>query len=372
VSAVIDLSEQPRPPRPRTGLVFVCWTGVALIFGLILRAQLRIPYSYAFLSSFGWYYPLGVLVWLACALDVRLALWKRPIASALMIRVAILLPALAVWAAVVLAWSRWTVGPDYWQKVFVDSWMFQLATAACLYFAGVGVGLAVQNFDRERQREQRELQLQVLARDAELTAIKAQLRPHFLFNSLNSILALMEHDPAEAGRMLTRLSSLLHSVFDRLDEPLVPLDRELDTVRDYLDIERIRFGDRMTFSIEADGAAKRVPVPPFLLQPIVENAVKHGIEPYGHQGSVRIAGRLEGQRLRLSVGDSGPGITGAGVETRGINGTAGSSHGLGRGLALTARRLQTVYGAERARMSTGRDAHGFIVTLELPVEPNAG
>jgi two-component system sensor histidine kinase AlgZ len=356
VSDIIDLSE-PVPRRQRLWLIVAAWTGVAIIFGLILRVQIDIPLSYAFGSSFGWYYPLGVLVWIACALDLRLALWKRPLSSALMIRGAIGLVALTLWAALIVGWSRLTVGPDYWHRVFAGSWLFQLSTTACLYGAGIGVGLMVQNSDRERLRRQRELQLQVLARDAELTAIKAQLRPHFLFNALNSILSLMEHDPAEARLMLTRLASLLHSVFDRLDEPLVPLDRELETIRDYLDIERIRFGDRMTFTIDADGAAKAVPVPPFLLQPIVENAVKHGIEPYAQHGSVRIAGHLEGLRLRVSVADSGPG--------------SGTSHGHGRGLALTKRRLQTVYGSERARMSTGRDAGGFTVTLELPVEPNA-
>jgi two-component system LytT family sensor kinase len=229
-----------------------------------------------------------------------------------------------------------------------------------IYAAGVGIGLAARNADRERRRQQREMQLEVLARDAELTAIKAQLQPHFLFNSLNSILALMDHDPPEARRMLTRLSALLHSVFDRLDEPLVPLDRELDTIRDYLDIESIRFGDRMTFSIDAERDARQARVPPFLLQPIVENAVKHGIEPHVRPGVVRVTGRLDGGRLQVSVADTGPGG----------EAPAPSAHS-GRGLALTRQRLQTVYGRHTATIRTERSAEGFTVTLDLPAAGDA-
>jgi|SoiMethySBSTD1v2_1073268.scaffolds.fasta_scaffold18071_5 two-component system, LytTR family, sensor kinase len=359
--AAPDPSERRRHVQ-RFLLVLSAWTAVSVIFGLILSLQVRLPLRYSFVSSFAWYYSVGVIVWIACVADRRLGLWRRPLTSALLIRGAIALAALTVWTVFIVGWSRWTVGPNFWEFVFADAWMFQLASTAFVYAAGVGVGLVVQSGDRAREREQRELHLQVLARDAELTAIKAQLRPHFLFNALNSILALMEHDPAEARQMLLRLSSLLHSVFDRLDEPLVPLDRELEIVRDYLDIERIRFGDRMSFSIDADAAAKTVPVPPFLLQPIVENAVKHGIEPFARQGSVRVRGQLEGQRLRLSVADSGPGINGAAMVR--------PSHG--RGMALTVRRLQTVYGSDRATLSTARDADGFVVTLDLPLDSNAG
>jgi LytS/YehU family sensor histidine kinase len=237
--------------------------------------------------------------------------------------------------------------------------MFQLLTIAMIYAAGASIGLTVQSADRERERQQREARLEVLAREAELTAIKAQLQPHFLFNSLNSILALIDDDPAEARHMLTRLSSLLHSVFDRLDEPLVPLDRELETIRDYLDIERIRFGDRMTFSIEAETAARRVPVPPFLLQPIVENAVKHGIEPYAKPGTVRVTGNVDGRRLRLSVIDSG------------ANGNGNDPSSAGHGLALTRRRLHAVYGSDGATLRTIRTVDGCTVTLDLPLEADA-
>ena len=299
MSEVVDLSDRRRPQR--IWLAAGAWTVVVSVIALILRVEDGLPLVRAVLSTSVWYYTLGVLVWAACSLDVRFELSRGTLARALVVHVAIGLAALAVWMAVVVAFSRLSVGSNYWQVVFGDWWMFQLLTTAMLYAAGVGIGLTVQSSDREREQEQREARLRVLAREAELTAIKAQLQPHFLLNSLNSILALIDHDSGEARRMLMRLASLLHAVFDRLDEPLVPLERELETIRDYLEIERIRFGDRMTFSIEAEGAAGRVPVPPFLLQPIVENAVKHGIESQARPGIVRVT-RAPGGPASPSLG----------------------------------------------------------------------
>lgn len=354
MSDVIDLSDRGR--FPRIWLALAGWTAVAITVALILSAQYRLPLPYTIPSSLAWYYALGAVVWAACRLDIRFELWTKTPARAFLAHTGTGVVAISLWAVTIIALMRMLVGPDYRERVF-DEWMFQLLTTVILYTAGVALGLTVQSFDRRRERRESESQLEVLAREAELTAIKAQLQPHFLFNSLNSILALIDHDPAEARRMLTRLASLLHSVFERLDEPLVPLDRELETIRDYLDIERIRFGDRMTFSVEAENGARQLPVPPFLLQPIVENAVKHGIEPYAKPGTVRVIGKLEGARLRLSVSDTG----------QGIDGTPSSK---GRGLTLTRRRLETVYGSDAATVRAERDADGFTVTLDLPMLVN--
>ncbi len=217
--------------------------------------------------------------------------------------------------------------------------------------------MIVESFDREQLRRQREAELELLARDAELTAIKSQLQPHFVLNSLNSILALVAHDPTRAKAMLERLASFLQSVFDRLDEPLVLLERELDTVRDYLKIEQVRFGDRLRFAIDVDGATEQVAVPPFLLQPLVENAVKHGIQPYSRQGEVRVTARRRGARVHVAVSDTGGGPK----VSRGTN---------GRGIDLTRRRLRATYGDDGALLSMSREeGGGFAVSLDLPAEP---
>lgn len=351
---VVDLTD--RRPSHRLWLALAGWTTVASVVALILRATDGLPFLAALVGASVWYYALGALVWMACTLDVRFELGTRTRSQALLAHAAIGVVALGFWMALMVTVARLTIGPNYWQAVFGGWWMFQLLSNAMVYAAGLGVGLVVRHSDRERERQQREARLEVFAREAELTAIKAQLQPHFLFNALNSILALIDHDPAEARRMLTRLSSLLHSVFNRLDESLVPLDRELETIRDYLDIERIRFGDRLTFTIDADTSARQTPVPPFLLQPLVENAVKHGIEPYSRPGVVRITGRMNGTRLRLCVVDTGPGMNGRNPST-----------GDGRGLALTRRRLQAAYSGNAATMSAERGNEGFTVTLDVPV-----
>ena len=347
----------PQPGRGRIGrvwLVLASWTAVSMAAALVLRTQEGLALPYAVLGSLAWYYAVGGLVWIVCSVHRRFEVWGRPLAYALLAHAGMGLAAIGLWAVWISGFMRLSVGPDYRQLVF-DDWWWQLMSTTMVYVAGLGVGLTVQNFDREHERQHREVQLEVLAREAEITAIKAQLQPHFLFNTLNSILVLIERDPGEARRMVTRLADLLNSLFDRLDKQMVPLEQELETIRDYLDIERIRFGDRLTFSIEADSGARRVPVPPFLLQPLVENAIRHGIEGRVSGGTVHVTGRLHGCRLRLSVAD-------AGTDT---SSTVPSTSGHGHGLALTRRRLQTVYGTDGATIFTNRGHGGFTVTLEL-------
>jgi signal transduction histidine kinase len=327
------------------------WTGAAVLMALIVSSQQELPFRFAVMGSAVWYYALGIVVWVVCALNERWTLWARPLPRALVVHLGLGVAAIAVWGTTITTYYRVQVGPEYWSLVF-PQWPWQLLTTIVIYAASLGVGVSVQGRARARARREREAQLEAAAREAELAVIKAQLQPHFLLNSLNSILALVEEEPAEARRMLVRLSSLLHSVFDRLDEALVPLERELDTVRDYLEIEQIRFGERLTFSIDADAPARQLAVPPFLLQPIVENAVKHGIEPASGGGIVRVTARLEPPFLRLAVADTG----------RGFHGGASN----GRGLTLTRKRLDAMYG-RAASLTISGEGGGCRVTLDLPL-----
>ena len=145
---------------------------------------------------------------------------------------------------------------DFWNIVFADTWMFQLLGTVFTY-AGprLGSGWSCRPSTASTRAASARLRLEAPRRRRNRRD-QRQLRPHFLLNSLNSILALIDDDPAEARRMIGRLSSLLHTVFDGLDEPFVPLDRELEMVRDYLEVERIRFGDRLQFTVEADDGGR--------------------------------------------------------------------------------------------------------------------
>ena len=343
--------------RYRIWLVVAGWSTVAVIQSIALDASGAVSFEDGFPASILSHAVLGIGVWQVWRAHARLELWKRRPLYAVSVHVAVGAGALAIWGAAEAIFARLRYGESFWQLAYADSWTLQLLSAASLYTAAVGLGVIVESVDRERLRQQREAELELLARDAELTAIKSQLQPHFLLNSLNSILALVEHDPARAKAMLERLASLLQSVFDRLDEPVVLLHRELDTIRDYLKIEQVRFEDRLRFNIEADGETEQVTVPPFLLQPLVENAVKHGIQPHTRQGEVRVTAHRQGARVHVAVSDTGSGP----------NATHGTG---GRGIDLTRRRLRAAYGDNGALLSMARgEGGGFTVSLDLPVEP---
>jgi hypothetical protein len=356
VPRTIDLTERSGPTR--VWLVVAGWTAVAAIGALILRAQVNIPLGSGFIGALINYYTVGLLVWIVCRANVRYDWWQTPPARAVLIHTCIGLVALAIWSVLQLGMMRLSVGTNFWELVYEGTWMFQLMSAAMSYAAGLGLGLMLQALDRERQRQQREAELEMAAREAELMAIKAQLQPHFLLNSLNSILALIKHDASQAQHMVTRLAALLHSVFDRLDERLVPLTPELEMIRNYLEIEQIRFQDRLRFTIEVDDEAGTVLVPPLLLQPLVENAMRHGIEPHARPGEIRVTAVLSGTRLQITVSDSG-------------QPSSGSTTGTGRGLDLTRRRLDAVYGDCGATLRLDYQPNGVSVRLDLPAKWHA-
>src|SRR5262249_867201 len=190
---------------------------------------------------------------------------------------------------------------------------------------------------------------------AQLDALKMQLQPHFLFNTLNSISALLEEDPESADQMLARLGDFLRMTLQNSGAQELSLHEELEFLRCYLDIERVRFQDRLhvVFSIDPETLTARVPN--LVLQPLVENAIKHGISKRAGAGVVEIAAQREGSTLLLKVSDDGPGefqpATGSGV-----------------GLANTRARLEQLYGSEHRFDFKQGDRGGFEVTLAIPLD----
>jgi two-component system, LytTR family, sensor kinase len=350
----IDLSDRPAP-LGRVWLMVGAWAMVSLLQAVTLSYHNGLPFTYSIISVSLDYSVMASLVWVSCRLNARLRLWSRPPLRALAAYLGLGLAGIVIWCSFFLLAMRMFVGPNFWSIVFAATWMFQLLAAMFTYAAAFALGLVVQTFDREHESREREARLEAVAHAAEIEAIKGQLRPHFLLNSLNSILALVDDEPAEARRMIGRLSSLLHTVFDGLDEPFVPLERELAIVRDYLEVERIRFGDRLQFSVDADPAATSALVPPLLLQPLVENAVRHGIEPNLSPGRLRVHAQVERGRLQIRIANTMTSTNGRG--------------GTGRGLELTRHRLRAVYGEERVGFEAGPDATGFTASLDLPGGP---
>jgi len=248
------------------------------------------------------------------------------------------------------------LGPEFWELVYQGTWVFQLLSATVIYVAMLALTLAMLAFARDRDRVRREHELAVAARDAQLAALKAQFQPHFVLNALNSLLALIDRDPALARTMVVRLADLMKAVFEREGEALVPLERELDLVRAYLDIERIRLGSRLSVVFNVEDAARGVLVPPFLLQPVVENAIIHGVAPFARPGSVEVSAAISGSRLHVVVRDSG----GAPAVPR--------QPGTGRGLQIARSHLRGAYGDGGYRLTFVPGSPGTAVEIDVPVE----
>jgi len=232
-----------------------------------------------------------------------------------------------------------------------------LAAWSALYY-GINFYLLV-----EEQRDQL-LRLESQASSAQLAMLRYQLNPHFLFNTLNSISTLVLLKQTErANAMLSRLSSFLRYTLVSEPEGEVPVVQEIETLKLYLDIEKMRFEERLRTSFDLDPAAAHACIPSLLLQPLVENAIKYAVTPKEEGADIAVAVRRLGNRVHITVSDSGPG------SQAGHDGGGQTQSSTGVGLANTRDRLAQAYGADH-RFETEAGPHGFTVTIEIPYQSN--
>ncbi len=224
-----------------------------------------------------------------------------------------------------------------------------------LYLLSVGLYYVLISVEFSRKAEQREAAARVLARDAELRALKAQINPHFLFNSLHSISALTSIDSARAREMCISLSDFLRMTLGLGEKASVPLSEELSLLHKFLIVEKIRFGDRLEMQEQVTPDALDCIVPPLLLQPLVENAVTHGISALP-----------EGGWIRLNIAQPSPGTLHIEVENT-FDPDAPVRRKSGLGLKIVQQRLEARYGT-RAAFAVTRDDRRFRVTMDLPAE----
>jgi two-component sensor histidine kinase len=230
---------------------------------------------------------------------------------------------------------------------------YQLPT----FWAVLGLAHALLFYGRSRDRERRGLELESRLNQARLQALRMQINPHFLFNTLNSISSLVYDQPKVADEMIGSLSDLLRVTLNTSHRQEVALREELEFLDQYLFIEQTRFGDRLTVTKEIDPTVLDAAVPNLILQPLVENAFKHGIEARLGPGAITVSAKRDGERLRLEVSDSGRGSP-AGSPPRLIEGV---------GLSNTRARLRGLYG-DRATVVFGpRPEGGFQVVMQLPL-----
>jgi signal transduction histidine kinase len=247
---------------------------------------------------------------------------------------------------------------------FLRFWYMQDVLMAVLAYAmTVAATYAFLYYRNFQQGQLRAAQLQAQLANANLTALKMQLHPHFLFNALHSISALQMTDREAAQKMTALLGDFLRMTLRDLDRQEVPLRQEFEFLRRYLAIEQMRFGSRLRFSVEAVAEILDAAVPQLILQPIVENAVRHGIAPYGCGGEIAVTAVRDGQRLLLTVRDSGPGILEERLQ-------APSPSGLG--LANTRARLSQLYGEAQRLTLENLAGGGFRVQIEIPFHISEG
>lgn len=234
-----------------------------------------------------------------------------------------------------------------------------------LYATLVGIVHFQMRAARLRQQERQAVELRAQLSEARLEALRMQLRPHFLFNVLNTISGLMEQDPKTGQKIVRQLGDLLRRSLDTRGQREIPLRDEVEFVRSYLEIEQVRFRERLQTAIDMEPGALDCPVPPFILQPIVENAIRHGIAPLPGGGRVEVKGVLHNGRLELQVRDNGAGLPPEMISPAGEESGPPTA---GIGIANTRARLQELYGDDHAFRLEPLPEGGLLVTLSLPGE----
>ena len=348
-------------PR-RWGLLWLAsalgWTAYGLLFAfqsVSMAEKMHEPYVWAdvlrtsLVGMWGWI-PLTVaLFWLVARVPIRRGRVLRS-GSLLMLAALGCVFARSVYIYALDPWVRWyDAPPDFWGDVMRTSIEHNILIAWIV----IGLVHALLASERAQAQERLAAELQARLAQARLDAIAAQLNPHFLFNALNSIAELVHHDAERADRMLVGLSALLRRSLDSSRQQWVSLREELALLAQYLDIEKVRLGERMQVQWHVAEDCLDEPVPPLLLQPLVENAVVHAIARRIRPGGVRIGAGLVAGALWLEVEDDG---------AEGLP----DSEGNGIGLANTRARLQALYGGDALLAIDATSTGGTRVRLRLP------
>ncbi len=346
------------------GLIAAGWTLFGLFFAsqaIAVRAYDGVPLRAGqavaswLLCAYIWLALTPLVLWLARRFPLERRRWRRSLPAHLLACVLISLLQLAAYVWISGRLGPQSGGPPFaaaFRHLFFGNFHFDLLT----YWAIVGLSHALDYYRKYRERELSASQLETKLAQAQLDALRMQLHPHFLFNTLNSVSVLMTEDVQAAQRMLARLSDLLRASLGKSGAHEVALDDELKFLESYLEIEQTRFQDRLTVRMEIDPAARGARVPNLILQPLVENAIRHGIAPRARKGVVLVRAARANGVVQLTVADDGPGLGAASAEDlmKGI------------GLSNTRSRLRQLYGAAHRFELREREGGGLEVSIEIP------
>jgi signal transduction histidine kinase len=346
-------------------VAFVVWTALALMFAGQMYAYSSmqgrpVPWTYALGYALADWYVFAILAppvaWLGRRVRLEWPLRARHVLVHLSACGAFMLAYLLIRAWVQIWLQRLGHRPEAFLTVFEWALVKTLPHSLLIYWAVVATQHVVAYQQRARDRERRAAELEQRLTAARLQALQMQLNPHFLFNTLNAISSLMHKDVDAADRMLVRLSELLRCALDSRDCQEVALREELAFLERYLEIEQTRFGPRLVIERSVDEGVLNARVPNLLLQPLVENAIKHGVERQRRPGIVRLSAQRQENEIVLTVRDNGPGL----------NPTDHSGRGHGIGLSNTRRRLEQLYGAAQQLLMREAEGGGTEVIVRLP------
>jgi two-component system, LytTR family, sensor kinase len=346
------------------GVLLACWT----LYGLFFASQATLQQSYmgravTWRNNFASWLTCGYLwaaltppiLYLSRRFPIRRRHWAR---SALLhfgcslLAAALLLGAYTLAAKLIgLPVAQRPLGSAYLALVIVE-----YHNTLIIYWIILGIDHALRYYRKYRERELQTSQLEAKLAQAQLQVLKMQLHPHFLFNTLHAISTLMHRDVEAADRMIARLSDLLRLALESEGVQEVSLKQELELLERYLEIEQTRFRDRLTVEMRIEPEVLDARVPNLILQPLVENAIQHGIAPRRGTGRIEIDARRENGTLALSVRDDG----------RGLNAGAGAKLKEGVGLSNTRARLHQLYGARASFRLSSAPEGGVLACLEIP------
>jgi two-component system, LytTR family, sensor kinase len=305
--------------------------------------------------------PLRIADWYTCALFTPVCFWlvrRYPLQRGLWLRnaaVQLTVISMAValkFAIYVEVGRRLRPDPD-WRLDRILAGGFISESIA--FWALLGIVHAIEYYRRYREHEVHAARLEAELAGARLDALTAQLQPHFLFNTLHSVSTLMRRDVDAAEEMLAHLGDLLHRTLRQQQRHEIPLAEELELLRHYLDIMKIRFHDRLVDRIDLQDGVTGALVPPFILQPLVENAIQHGIARKPGAGRIEIAACRAGDSLEITVRNDGEGFAGGGE---------------GVGLSNTRRRLEELYGPQQGLDLMPEAGGGLLVRIVIPFRPS--
>lgn len=343
---------------------FAIWTMIGLAFAgqsYLARAESGspIPWRFALGRNLIDWYTFAVLtlpvLWLARRIPIEFADWRRRltihiVASIVFSMLWMVLRALLV---TTLELTEGQGSFEFWaafKHALVATFFFNVL----LYWVIISVTHTLRFYRRDREREVRTAELENRLTQARLQALQMQLNPHFLFNTLHAISSLMHKDVESADRMLMRLGDLLRYALESTEEQEVTLRQELDFLERYIEIEKTRFGDRLSVEKQIAPETLDALLPNLLLQPIIENAIQHGIEPHARPGRIELSAARHGDFLQVKVRDNGDGLPKGARPDEGI------------GLSNSRARLQQLYGSQARFELDNAPGGGLAVTIAVP------